>query len=211
MVPGPGTIPVADRLSNQLANQGVIFSTGLGADYVPVVSPGDATSPPNEIWMATTNNTLVLYSPYYTVIDFVDPSNPSVNAVTDFASIRGDVAGSSNTLTMQAFDIKGNLLGTDTQPDVGGETVKLSIPGIRSVHILMSTPTGQAGGIGLDDLTFDPPVPVTNHLAVTPQLTGSVTAGSGFGLTVTAEDASGNTLTSFNGSVAVALATNPGG
>src|SRR5262249_61270645 len=47
MVPGPGTIPVADRLSNQLANLGVIFSTGLGADYVPVVGPSDGTSPPH--------------------------------------------------------------------------------------------------------------------------------------------------------------------
>jgi len=67
MVPGPGIIPVADRLSNQLANQGVIFSTGLGADYVPVVGPSDGTSPPNEIWMAAPDNTLVLYSPYSVV------------------------------------------------------------------------------------------------------------------------------------------------
>ncbi len=212
MVPGPGTIPVADRLSNQLGNQGVIFSTGLGADYVPVVGPSDGTSPPNSIWMAATDNTLVLYEPYYVVIDFVDPADPSVDAVTDFASIRGDVNGSSNTLTMQAYDINGNLLGTDTQPDVGGETVSVSMPGIQSVHILMSTPNGQVGGIGLDDLMFDPPVPAAiNHLAVTAQPPASVTAGAGFGLTVTAEDKSGNVLTSFNGTVTVALAVNPGG
>ena len=39
----------------------------------------------------------------------------------------------------------------------------------------------------------------------------SVTAGSGFGLTVQAEDSSGNPITSFNGTVTVALGTNPGG
>ena len=37
------------------------------------------------------------------------------------------------------------------------------------------------------------------------------TAGSGFGLTVEAEDSSGNLVTSFNGTVTVALASNPGG
>ena len=39
----------------------------------------------------------------------------------------------------------------------------------------------------------------------------SVTAGSPFGLTVQAEDSSGNLDTSFNGTVTVALANNPGG
>ena len=48
-------------------------------------------------------------------------------------------------------------------------------------------------------------------LVVTAQPPGSVTAGSGFGLTVTAEDSSGNVDTSFNGTVTVALASNPGG
>jgi hypothetical protein len=36
-------------------------------------------------------------------------------------------------------------------------------------------------------------------------------AGSGFDLTVQAEDSSGNLITSFNGTVTVALASNPGG
>ena len=46
---------------------------------------------------------------------------------------------------------------------------------------------------------------------VTTQPPSSVTAGSGFGLTVQAEDSSGNLITSFNGTVTVALASNPGG
>src|SRR5262249_62017747 len=62
MVPGPGTIPVEDRLSNQLDNQGVIFSTGLGAGYVPVVGPSDGTSPPNSIWRDAWHPTLGMYS-----------------------------------------------------------------------------------------------------------------------------------------------------
>ena len=46
---------------------------------------------------------------------------------------------------------------------------------------------------------------------VTQQPPASVTAGTPFGLTVQAEDSSGNPITSFNGTVTVALASNPGG
>jgi streptogramin lyase len=49
------------------------------------------------------------------------------------------------------------------------------------------------------------------NLVVTVQPPASVTAGSGFGLTVQAQDSSGNLITSFNGTVTLALANNPGG
>ncbi len=49
------------------------------------------------------------------------------------------------------------------------------------------------------------------YVTVTTQPPTSVTAGSSFGLTVTAENSSGNVDTSFNGTVTVSLATNPGG
>jgi hypothetical protein len=49
------------------------------------------------------------------------------------------------------------------------------------------------------------------HLVMTqPPPTGLI-AGSPFGLTVTAEDGSGSPITSFNGTVTVGLANNPGG
>ncbi len=60
---------------------------------------------------------------------------------------------------------------------------------------------------------------ITSPIAVTPapaQLVisspppGSVVAGFGFGLSVTALDAQGNVLTSFNGPVTLTLANNPG-
>ena len=60
----------------------------------------------------------------------------------------------------------------------------------------------QVNGIGVDYL---------KNLAVTQQPPSSVIAGIGFGLTVQAEDSSGNLITSFNGTVTLALASNPGG
>jgi virginiamycin B lyase len=53
--------------------------------------------------------------------------------------------------------------------------------------------------------------PSETDLVVTQQPPASVTAGSPFGLTVTAEDGSGNVLSSFDGTVTIALANNPGG
>ncbi|MFI5460432.1 MAG: hypothetical protein ACHRXM_33870 [Isosphaerales bacterium] len=58
--------------------------------------------------------------------------------------------------------------------------------------------------IGVDTLS-------TTHFVVTQQPPASVTAGSPFGLTVEAEDSSGNLDSSFNGTVTVALENNPGG
>ena len=46
---------------------------------------------------------------------------------------------------------------------------------------------------------------------MTQQPPASVTAGTPFGLAVEAEDSSGNLDSSFNGTVTVALANNPGG
>jgi virginiamycin B lyase len=63
---------------------------------------------------------------------------------------------------------------------------------------------GGAKAIGVATLTTTP-------LVVTQQPSASVTAGSPFGLTVQAEDSSGNLVSSFNGTVTVALASNPGG
>jgi hypothetical protein len=114
------------------------------------------------------------------------------------------------------FFVNGVQIGSDfTTYSIGGEWKQFTAPwssgtsGIATITVVDENTVAVGNDFVVDDFAFTSPA--TNHLTVTPQLTGSVTAGSGFGLTVTAEDASGNTLTSFNGSVAVALATNPGG
>ena len=64
-------------------------------------------------------------------------------------------------------------------------------------------------GIGTFRLSGDPTI--TGQLVVTTQPPTSLSAGTPFGLTVDAEDSSGNIETSFNGTVTVALANNSGG
>ena len=53
--------------------------------------------------------------------------------------------------------------------------------------------------------------PTTYSLVVTTEPPASVTAGTAFGLTVTAEDGSGNVDTSFDGTVSLALGSGPSG
>ncbi|WP_442404980.1 choice-of-anchor Q domain-containing protein [Mycobacterium sp.] len=58
---------------------------------------------------------------------------------------------------------------------------------------------------------FQVTAPLATHLVVIAQPPGSVTAGSGFSLIVAAENSLGNVDPTFNGSVTIALANNPGG
>ena len=52
---------------------------------------------------------------------------------------------------------------------------------------------------------------IASQVVVSTQPPGSVTAGRGFILSVTVEDPFGNAITDYNGTVTIALATNPGG
>ncbi len=74
--------------------------------------------------------------------------------------------------------------------------------------------TGPDGNLWLasgSTITVATPGQSETDLVVTQQPPSSVTAGAGFGLTVAAEDGSGDVVTSFNGTVTLSLGNNPGG
>src|SRR5206468_3118007 len=54
-------------------------------------------------------------------------------------------------------------------------------------------------------------LPVATHLVVRTQPPATIVAGAGFGLTVTAVDATGFIVSDFSGTATVAPASNPGG
>ena len=167
-------VPAAARLSNQLLGLGVRFSST--SDYVAVVplGTGHATSGVNGIGGVSSAGQLSYLSPIR--VTFFLPSDPSVLAVTDFVSIRGDLRPIPGSITMQAFDINGDLLGTVTQPDTGGTTLSLAIAGIHSIRL-----TQQTGTVAFDDLTFNTPVaaaaPVPEPAALVMLGTGLAGAG----------------------------------
>jgi hypothetical protein len=152
-------IPVASRLSNQLlATDGVLFSSG--APYVPVLNlgAGHAVSGTNGIGGSTAAGTLTYNSASPITISFWDPQHTANVATTDFVSVKGDldsIVGPSATLS--AYGLQNQLLGSVFHIDAPGQDWTISAQGIYSVIFSgVSIPDGTAGGIALDDLTFNP-------------------------------------------------------
>jgi hypothetical protein len=111
----------------------------------------------------------------------------------------------------------GNLWFTDFNGAIGminptsHAITEIVVPDTTSSSIGITA--GPDGNIWFADLSNAIGVDTLNsaQLTVTQQPPASGTAGSPFGLTVQAEDSSGHLLSSFNGTVTVALASNPGG
>jgi hypothetical protein len=145
----------------------------------------------------------------------------------------GGVAGQplSPAVRVQVFDRYGNLLTGDNTDQIGltiasgpggfaaGSALTAGVSaGVASFSSLVLTTAGtytlQAASGGLPPITtsaFLVAPGKATHLVVTNPPPAGVTAGSGFGLTVAAEDAEGNVDTSFNGSVTLTPAGNSGG
>ncbi len=115
----------------------------------------------------------------------------------------------------------------------GGTTLNSTANPMQTLQALYSLPAsdfndittgynGFSAGAGYDEVTGRG-TPIANllipdlasyglptKLAITTQPPASVTAGSTFGLAVTVEDRIGDVITSYNGSVTIALSNNPG-
>ena len=144
-------VPTGSRLSDQLqSTTGAVFSSAVGYVAAVVLGPGHAQSPPNGIGGVSSANRLSYGSPI--TVTFFDTLNPSLLAVTDFVSIRGDKIAISGTATLEAFNVAGGSLGLVTVSDIaGGLTLALSQGGIHSVRI-----SETSGTVAFDNLTFNP-------------------------------------------------------
>jgi uncharacterized delta-60 repeat protein len=100
--------------------------------------------------------------------------------------------------------------GTGGQVEILGDFI---LPGgitVGSDGKITGTENIDVSPYGVDTFRLLGDPPVTGQLVVTQQPPASLTAGTPFGLTVEAEDSSGTLESSFNGTVTVALASNPG-
>jgi hypothetical protein len=156
---GGGAIPDAARLSDQfLTSFGVRFSSG--DPYVAVVELGDghATSGVNGIGGSRPGGILTYDRAFPVVATFFDPSDPSTAAVTDFVSVRADLSGEGQLITLNAYDVHGSLLRSFTTVNTAGPTLSVAAPGIHSVRFLG---TIDSAGAALDDFTFNPVSPAS--------------------------------------------------
>lgn len=154
--PGSG-VPTAGQLTNQcLVSDGVSFASLAG--YAAVVNHGAgnlSASVPNIIGGTTSGGTLDYIAPI--TISFFLPSSTSTGAVTSFFKIQGDyIPLGSGSVTAQAFDVSGHLLGSTSDTDnkafgLAGPVLTFSLAGIHSVVI-----SGDNGTVGFDNLEFGP-------------------------------------------------------
>jgi titin len=139
-------------------------------------------------------------------------------------------AGAGFSLKVSAEDAHGNVstsftgsvtIALDNNPGgstLGGTLTKAAVNGVVTFSGLTLNKVGsgytlQATSSGLTAAATGSisVVPAAaSKLVVTTQPPASVTAGSGFGFAVTAEDKYGNVVTSYTSSVTVALSNNPG-
>ncbi len=166
------------------------------------LNPMSITSGPDgNVWMTSDSNVVAMINPSTDAIsEFTIPTagaDPSgITAGPDgnlwFAESGGGKVASINPTTDAITEYPVPYTGADAYAITAGPdgNIWFSDPGTNAIGVAALT---------------------TSQLTVTTQRPASVTAGSGFGLTVEAENSSGNLLSTFNGTVTVALATNPSG
>jgi hypothetical protein len=172
--------------------------------------PSGTTSAPFDVTAAQASHLVFTVEPASTTAGSglapaiqVTAKDGSGNVVTGFT---GDV-----TLSITAGTGAGGatLSGTSTQTAVAGVATfsNLSIDRSGTGYTLSSTGPGLTGSTST---AFDIAAGTLTKLAFTTQPSGAV-AGSPLTTTVTGQDALGNTVPSFTGSVAVTIGANPAG
>ena len=161
-------VPAEARLSTQFQDShGVAFASE--APYVAVLNLGaaHATSGSNGIGGATAAGNLD-YREDIELSFFVPGTAGAQDGLTDFVSVRGDLLGNDETMvTLWAYDATGTLIGSAAALDTGGIALTVALPGIRRAVISgAALPGGDDGGVGFDDLSFNPVTPVPEPDAV---------------------------------------------
>jgi hypothetical protein len=164
-------IPSYSQLSTQYLNTYGVSFTSSGS-YVSVVQlgAGHATSGVNGIAGSTADGKVSYDTSNPIIATFFTPNNPTIKAVTNFISVRGDLWGSGqNPVTLYAYDISGNLISSNSVFDTGGETLTITANGIHSVKFIG---TSDSYGVALDDMSF-------NNVTPTPIPPAFLLLGSG--------------------------------
>jgi hypothetical protein len=153
------------QLSNEFQSQGVIFSsfnpsTGITGPATVVEDSfggNGAVSLPNSVTFG--------YQGQIVTATFVDPITGTPN-VTSFVSAQvGDKSSEVDPITMTAFDINGNVIGSSyfTSEFLGHfGTVMISVPGIHRVEFSNASPSGA----DFDDFTYAHPTRLYPDLVV---------------------------------------------
>lgn len=153
----PGAaVPAGSQLSTQfLASDGVSFSSGAGyaavVDHVPGCGATCTPTPPNIIGGTAANGTLNYGVPITAA--FFSTANTAVKATTGFVQVLGETFPDGSTVTLEAYGLAGNLLGSASASEGAvfgqGATLSLTLAGIHSVRFYSN-----GGTVGFDNFEF---------------------------------------------------------
>ncbi|MBY0111654.1 MAG: hypothetical protein K2Y21_02445 [Phycisphaerales bacterium] len=147
-------VPSASRLSDQLVSiHGVRFTSSGGFASVVDLGVGHAVSGSVGLAGSSADGNVSYGSSDPIEISFWNPANTSQRFQTDSVSLRGDLWGSGQTISLKAFDRFGNFLAEVSAVDSGGTLLSISAVGIHSV-IFSGVADPVSGGVGIDDLSF---------------------------------------------------------
>lgn len=154
-------VPIESRLSKQLQSlYGIAFTSGAG--YVAIVDQqGRANTPPNGI-TGTTPQGLTTYARANPIeMTFWDPNNTQIRAGTNFVCVQGDTdSARSWPITLNAYDVAGNLVDTDTQVDDRGTVLAVSSETFNICRVEFLGAPGDEDGIAIDNIRFQPVKPL---------------------------------------------------
>ncbi len=148
-------ITEAAKLSDDyLSLYGVAFSSGSSFVAVVNLGQGHATSGTKGVGGSTAEGILI-YNPANPIMaTFFNPSNTTQMATTDFVSLRADLwADTGSILTLEGYNIFGQLIASNSVLDSAGVMLNLSAPGIHSVQF-------KGKNVAIDDFTFNAVSPI---------------------------------------------------
>jgi predicted outer membrane repeat protein len=200
------TVDFGGGLSTETGGQTTLYNTLIAGNLFgasPSTTPGDVSGPVSN---ASAYN-LIGDGDYLTgITDGLNGNQigSSANPINARLDPLADNGGSTQTVALlagsPAIDAGSNTLAIDP-------TTKQALTNDQRGH---GFPRIVNNTVDIGAFEYQAPEPAT-QLVITTEPPSSVTAGTSFGLVVTAETASGSVATAFNGSVTLVLANNPSG
>ncbi len=177
--------------------------------YMYTVSSAGLTS------ATTTSVTVTPAAPAQLVVTSEPPG--SINQGADFGLTITAEDKYGNVATSFTADVTIALASNPSGSNLGGALTVQADAGVAAFADLTLNKPGNgytiaasASGLAAATTSAIDVTVVASQLVITTQPPVSVTAGSAFGLQITAEDSNGNVASSFSGSVTIALENNPG-
>ena len=190
---------------------------GVLSDPAPA---GIIAGPAGQLWFADQSGAIGVVNPTHLVVTTPPPSTVSTNTAFGFTVAAKDHSGNVDTHFNGAVMVSLATNPGGAQSSLGGTTfTAMAVNGVATFSGLslntaasgyklqMTSPVVNAPTVGITNPINV--VPIVGRLVVTAQPT-NVSAGSGFALTVEAEDQFNSPITNYTGTATVTLVVNAG-